>query len=127
MALNKSTVAKNAACDAIVDLIDEGTSSPYGTLNVYTSDSTLITSIRLSNPSFSNSVDGTATANFIYDATALVDGTASSFGFYNRDSTFVWGGDITLPGDGGVMELSSLSIPVDTTVSIASPVRYIVP
>lgn len=127
MSLQKSTDAKNAACNGVVDLIDDGTSSPFGTLNIYTSDSTLITSIQLSNPAFGNAVDGTATANFIYDATALVDGTASSFGFYNRDSTWVWGGDVTLPGNGGVMELSSLYIPADTTVSISSPVRYIVP
>ena len=125
--LIKSTEAKNASCNALVDLIDVGSLAPYGSLNIYNSDSTMISSLRLSNPSFNNAIDGTATANFIYDATALIDGTASSFGFYNRDASFVWGGDVTLPGNGGVMELSSLIIPKDTTVSISSPVRYIVP
>lgn len=126
--LTKSAAAKNAACDAVVDLIDIGTGLSYGTLNVYTSDSTLISSSRLSNPAFADATDGTSTANLIYDATAFVDGTAATFGFYDRDSTWVWGGDISLPSGGGVMELSSLSIPADTTVSInSSSTKYIVP
>jgi len=127
MPLNKSTEAKNAACNAIVDMIDDGSSMPYGTLRIFDSSSNLISSLRLSNPAFNDAIDGTSTVDFIYDSTAVADGTASEFGFYNRDSTWIWGGDITLPGNGGVMELSSLSIPTDTTISISSPVRYIVP
>lgn len=126
MDLRKSSEAKNTACDGIVDLIDVGSISPYGALNIYTSDSTLITSMRLSNPAFADAIDGTSTANTIYDSTAYMDGTAATFDFYNRDSTWVWGGDVSLAGQGGILELSSLSIPKDTTVSI-STARYIVP
>lgn len=126
MDLRKSAEAKNAACNGVVDLIDVGSGSPYGLLNIYTSDSTLITSMRLSNPAFADATDGTSTANQIFDSTAYIDGTASTFDFYNRDSTWVWGGDISLAGGGGVMELSSLSIPQDTTVSV-STAKYIVP
>ena len=126
MSVTKSSAATNAACDAVVDLIDVGSLSPYGLMVIQTVDSTTITSHRLSNPSFSDAVDGTSQANMIYDGTALVDGTASTFGFYDRDGTFVWGGDITGPGGGGDLELTSISIPVDSTVSITSA-RYIVP
>lgn len=126
MNLRKSSDARNAACDAVVDMIDDGTSLAYGTLKILTYDSTVITSLQLSVPAFGDASDGTAIANTIYDNTAFIDGTAALFDFYNRDATWVWGGDVTLPGGGGVMELSSLGMPKDTTVSISSA-RYMVP
>jgi len=125
MSVLKSTVAKNAACNAVVDLIDTGSLRPYGTLNILTADSTVLSALRLTNPSFSNAVDGTATASTIYDNTSFIDGTAAFFGFYNRDSTYIWGGNITTVGGGGIMELNALSIPQDATFSITS-VKYIV-
>lgn len=126
MALRKTAGTKNAACNAVVDRIDDGTSNPYGSLSISTSDSTVITALRLSNPAFADATDGTATANYIYDNTAFVDGTASLFDFYNRDGTQIWGGSVTGPGGGGELEISSVSIPADTTVSI-STAKYIVP
>lgn len=126
MAVTKSSDAQNAACDAIVDLIDGGSASPYGLLIIQTIDSTALSSHRLSNPSFGDAVDGTSSANLIYDATCQVDGTAKYFNFYDRDGTFVWGGGVTGPGGGGELELTSVSLPVDSTVSISST-QYIVP
>lgn len=124
--LRKSSEAKNLACNAIVDRIDQGSLYPYGSLYIYDLDSTTITSLRLTYPAFADATDGTATANFIYDNTAFVDGTASTFDFYARDGSWVWGGGVSLAGQGGEMELSSLFIPQDTTVSITTA-RYIVP
>ena len=126
MTVTKSTAARNAACNAVVDLIDDGTNISYGTLDVLTSDSTVISTLRCSYPAFYNAVDGTATAYQIYDNTAFIDGTASSFGFYDRNRTFVWGGDITGPGGGGTLELNSVSIPADSTVSVTEA-KYKVP
>jgi|GEM_PF-4358569 len=126
MAVRKSTASKNAAADAVVDRIDLGSLASYGSLKLSTFDSTVITSHRLSNPSFADAVDGTSTANLIWDATALLDATASLFDFYDRDGTWVWGGSATIADGGGELELNSISIPIDSTVSITSA-KYIVP
>jgi hypothetical protein len=132
MALIKSTATRNADCNLMVDRIDLGSATPYGRLATYTSDGTTLSLQRLSNPAFTDAADGTAYigvtyGKVIYDSTAFVDGTIASFGFLNRDATFVWGGSVTLPGVGGDMELSSLSVTAnDTTVSISSG-YYVVP
>lgn len=126
MSLRKSTEIRNTICNNVVDRIDQGSLYPYGSLNIYNPDSTMITSLRLTNPAFADATDGTATANLIYDNTAFIDGTASTFDFYARDGSWVWGGNVSLPGQDGIMELSSLTIPKDTTVSI-STARYMVP
>lgn len=126
MNLRKSSDARNASCNSVVDLIDDGTSFAYGSLQIKTYDSTVITALQLSNPAFKDASDGTAVANDIYDNTAFIDGTASLFDFYSRDGSWVWGGDISLAGNGGIMELNSLIIAKDDTVSI-STAKYIVP
>lgn len=124
--VNKTEATRNAACNAVVDRVDDGTNSPYGVLGLYTSDSTEITALRLSNPAFRDATDGTAIVNFIYDATAFVDGTAALFWFNNRDGSNVFGGTVSGPGGGGDMQLSNISIPKDSTVSI-TPGYYSVP
>ena len=126
MAITKTTEAQNAACDAIVDLLDEGNQAPGGNLSIYNSDSTKLASLRLSYPAFGDSADGTATANSITDSVGLTDGTAATFSFENRDGTAVWSGIVSLAGGGGDMELNSLDIHTDTTVAVSS-VNYVVP
>lgn len=120
MNIRKSSAAKNAACDAVVGLIDQGSFRAYGLLAIYTYDSTALGMLRLSNPAFADATDGTAYTNYIYDSTGIRDGTAALFNFLDRDSTFVWGGDVSLPGQGGTLELSSLGIRTDSTISIST-------
>ena len=124
--MNKSVYARNVQCNAIVDLLDLGSGTPGGLLNIYDATSSLITSLHLSNPAFSGSTDGTAVANTIYDATNFITATGTTFGFYDRDSVFVWGGTISTIGGGGDMQLNSTSFVVDKTTSIF-PAYYVVP
>jgi hypothetical protein len=128
--IQKDTTARNTACDAIVDLVNQGADYSTGHLSIYAgtvySDSTRLTWHRLSLPAFGSSVDGTATAYTIYDATSMLDGTASRFAFENRDGSSIWSGNVTAVGMGGSLQLESLLLPKDTTVSITSAV-YIVP
>jgi hypothetical protein len=126
MAISKDTTARNAACNAIVDLLDQGVNYTTGHLSIYNSDMTRITWHQLSNPAFGDATDGTSYANLIGDATALLDATANSFNFENRDGSSIWSGDITMVGGGGSLELDSTVIPQDTTVTIAYA-NYIVP
>jgi len=116
--MNKSTHARNVQCNAITGLINQGTGTPSGSLRIFTSDSTLITSLHLSNPAFADSTDSTAVAYQIYDATNLVTGTASIYGFYDRDSSFIWGGTVSTIGGGGELQINSTSLVEDSTTSI---------
>jgi membrane protein DedA with SNARE-associated domain len=55
-----------------------------------------------------------------------MDGTAARFAFENWDGSSIWSGDVTLVGHGGSLQLESVSLVKDTTVSIASAI-YVVP
>ena len=116
----KSTLARNTACNAIVRLVDTGSSYSTGQLTVLNSDSTVITRHTLSNPAFNDSTDGTAVANIIYDATAIRDGTAALFSVLNRDSSVIWSGTVTNTHGTGDLKLNTTIVPVDSTISISS-------
>lgn len=126
MGVTKSLLARNASCNATVDLIDTGTTSPYGTLRIFNSDAVVLASLRLSNPAFGNAIDGTAVANLIYDNTGIANGVPATFGFYDRDASFVWGAQVTAVGGGGELELNPLYIGDGSAVSISSA-RYWAP
>ena len=124
--MQKSLLARNTACNAIVALVNTGSTLSAGQLRIYTSDSTLISYLPFSNPAFLTAVDGTSVSSPISDATALIDATASTFSVINRDSTVVWTGTVTGLTGHGDLKLNAISIPKDTTVSI-SQATYIVP
>jgi hypothetical protein len=128
--IQKDMTARNVACEAIVGLVDQGSLYSCGHLSLYTSDATRLTWHNLTagegGSAFGVSVDGTSTANTIYDATTIMDGTAARFAFENWDGSSIWSGDVTLVGHGGSLQLESVSLVKDTTVSIASAI-YVVP
>ena len=121
----KSTHAKNVQCNAIVNLLDQGTGAPSGRLNIYDVTSSLLSSLHLSYPAFADATDGTSVAYTIYDATNFLTSTATSFSFFDRDSSFIWGGTVSSIGGGGEMQLNSTSFVVDETTSIF-PAYYVV-
>jgi len=122
----KSTIAKNAACNSIIEMLDTTGTYSSGRLGLYTADSTLVAKLPLSNPAFLSSVDGTAVARPISDATALITGTVSYFEMQDGSDTMVWGGSVTVPTGTGDLKMNTISITKDTTVSVSSA-TYIVP
>lgn len=124
--MRKSILAANAACNAVVDLIDQGSTWSSGRLGLYNDGSSLISALPFSIPAFQDATDGTSMSNFINDATAVMDGTVSWFSVMNRDGTSIWTGTITGLYGYGDMKLNSVVFPVDTTVSISSAL-YMVP
>jgi len=127
MAISKATVAKNAACNAIVDLVD--TNAP-GSLKIYGSilpaPSTLLTSFTLNNPAFGSASDGTAVANAITPSSATADGTASTFTVYDGNSAPIFSGTVSATGFGGDLQFNSVDFRVGTPLAITSA-KFIVP
>ena len=123
--ITKSTYAKNVQSNAITSLLDDGTMTPSGLLNIYDATSGLLTTLHLSNPAFADATDGTAVAYTIYDATNFLTATATTFKFFNRNQTYVWGGSVSGISGGGDMQLNSTSFVADETTSIF-PAYYVV-
>jgi hypothetical protein len=115
--LTLSTVAKNAAVDAVVDLLDAG--SPPGNLVIKNTGGTILASLALANPAFGASSGGIATAGTISDdLSADATGTAATFELRNAAGTVVITGTCGLTGE--ALNLNTLSIVTGTKVSVSS-------
>lgn len=118
MAVTLTTAARNAACDAIVDLIDGGTTDANGDLVIRTSGDVEVATLAMSNPAFGAAATGVATASAISDDTSATGGTAANFIFQDRDNTEILEGSVGTSG--ADLNLSSTSIGAGDTVSVSS-------
>lgn len=110
------TSARNAACNAVVDLIDAGAGA--GTLVFETSGDVEVATLTFSDPAFGNAAAGVATASAITDDTSATGGTVAQASFYDSDSTKVL--EATVATSGADINLSSLSVGAGDTVSVSS-------
>ncbi len=132
MALRLGTTPRNAACNAIVDTIDQGAGA--GTLKIYTgaqpaavSDNpsgTLLGTCTFSDPAFGNAATGVATASAITsDTSADNSGTAGHGAIFDSDSNPLMdmtcglgSGDINFDNNvivaGGTIAISSMTLTV---------------
>ena len=111
------TSARDVACDAIVDLLDNGGA---GQLELISSAGpTTLAVLPLSNPAFGASSTGVATANAITDETSAVN-TGTTDAYYLKAGT----GDVVLSGDVGTgsqdIVLNTTSITIGDSISITS-------
>lgn len=118
MAMTVSDAAANAAIDAVVDLVDGGTTDPNGDLVIMTSGDVEVATLAFSNPAFGNAAARSAAANAISDDTSATGGTAALHKVQNRDNVEVWRGNVQTSG--GDLNLSSLNIGANDTVSVSS-------
>jgi hypothetical protein len=116
----KSLQARNAACNAVVGLVNTGSALASGRLNICSADSSLLVSLPLSLPAYRDATDGTCVANPISDSTVLRDGTAALYYVWNRDQTTVWTGSVVPTGHIGDLRLNSISLEQDSTVVITN-------
>lgn len=106
-----------AACDAIVDLIDAG--STAGTCVFETSGDAEVATCTFSDPAFGGAVNGVATASTITDDSSATGGEAAQVSFYDSDSTKIM--ECTLGvGSSQDFDISSMTIGTGDTVSVSA-------
>lgn len=132
MAITLSILSRNTAGKAITDLIDKGTSSPTGYIEIRdgsrpaTPDATsagtnILAVLSFSVPSFGSFNNGAANANAIADDTRVnKTGVAKWFRIYDRDGTAIIDGDVKLTGAGGDIEFDNINFIAGGVVSIPS-------
>lgn len=115
-----STGARNAACDAIVDALDSGTTNASARLVFKTAGSATVATLVMTNPAFGSAVTGVATANTISDDTNAATGVIASADFLDRNNAVLFTMSVGATGSGAEIELSALSINSGDTVSVTS-------
>jgi len=124
--LKSSTVARNAAADAICALADSGLVRIYTATrpaNPQTAAAgTLLATLTLNATAFGAAVAGVATANAITsDSSADDTGTAAWFRVLQSDGTTVlWDGDVTATGGGGDITFSTVSFVAAAVIAMTS-------
>ncbi len=124
-----STAARNAACNAIVDLVDAGAGA--GTIKVYTgaaptnpgdaASGTLLGTLTCSDPAFGASSTGTATASTVNpDTSADNSGTAGYFRILDSDGTVVMQGTAGVTGDTPNLVFDNATIVAGGTIAITA-------
>ena len=118
MATTLETSARNAAANAVVDLVDAGAGA--GTIEIQTSGDVEVATLTFSDPAFDDAAAGVATANAITSASSATGGTAAKFVVKDSNGTAVFSGTVTATSGGGDIELSSTTIGAGSTVSLSS-------
>jgi len=126
MALSLATSARNAMCDALVDLLDAGPAA--GTIQIRsgtrpanpntTATGTLLATVTLIDPAFGSAASGVATLSDPAAVTAAASGTATWFRALDSTGAAVFDGDVTATGGGGDLTLATTSITSGLSVDI---------
>lgn len=125
MAWGLSTAARNAALDAVVDLIDGGsgagtmqirTGSPPGIGNAATG--TLLATVTFQDPAFGSASSGSVSVSDPAGVTAVATGTAGYVRILDSNAAAVLEGTVTASGGGGDVTLSTTSITSGATIDI---------
>ena len=110
------TAARNAACGAIVDLIDGGVGA--GLLKFETSGDVVVATLTFSDPAFGASSSGTATASAITSDTNAAGGTIAQVSAFTSASSKIF--ELDAGTSGTYMIVSSTSVGAGDTVSCSS-------
>lgn len=120
MALTLTTAARNAACNAIVDLVDVGSTNASARIELMTSGDVEVATMVMSNPAFGAAVAGVATANSISNDSSATGGTVALFRVIDRDETEVWRGTVGTPGSGADVTMSTTTVGAGDIVAVSS-------
>jgi hypothetical protein len=126
MALSLATTARNAMCDALVDLLDAGAAAGKIEIRSGTrpatpntaATGTLLATVTLIDPAFGAASTGVATLTDPASVTAAATGTATWFRALDSNNNAVMDGDVTATGGGGDLTLATTSITSGLSVDI---------
>lgn len=116
MALTLTTIARNGACNGVVDLCDQGAGAGY--IEFQTSGDVEAATLTFNDPAFGNSATGVATAGTITPDSSAAGGVVDRFRFYDSDANEVLMGVLALAG--GDMNLNTLTIQATDIVAIST-------
>lgn len=111
-----ATAARNAACNAVVDLLDAGAGA--GALVFRTSGASEVATLAFSDPAFGNAATGVATASAISPDTNATGGTTDRATLEDSDANTVLTASVGTSGED--INLSSVVIGAGDTVSMSS-------
>lgn len=114
MAITLADAARNAACNAVVDLLDGGT------LEFQTSGDVEVATLTFGTPAFGAASSGTATANAITSDSSATGGTIAKAVAKTSGAATLVTYTVTATGGGGDIELTSLTIAATEPVSLSS-------
>lgn len=126
MATRISTTARNAACDAIVDLTDGGPAA--GTIKVYTGSQpatandaetgTLLATFTLADPAFGNAATGVASLTSVpRTTTGLAAGTAGWFRLEDSTGANILDGSVGTSGADLILNTTTISVGVSVEIT----------
>jgi hypothetical protein len=130
MATRLATATRNAACDAVVDLLDGGVG--VGTIKLYTGSqpttandsigaSTLLATISLADPAFGTASSGASTLQGVpLSGTGVAAGTAGWARLADSSDATVMDGSVTGTGGGGQIEMDTTTVSIGLTVTITA-------
>jgi len=121
MAVTLTTAARNAACDAIVDLIDGGAGDATGDIKFSTSAPATLATCNMTNPAFGSAATGVATAAAISQGTVSGSSNPSTIAlalFNNRANTEIF--RCAVGTSGSDINLSSVSVNNGDTIDVTS-------
>lgn len=132
-----SVLSRNAAADAITNLLDQGTlhaggyielrADPRPTTPQIPATGTALSTLQFSKPAFLSAGNGQALSNPIaIDSKVAATGKATWFRAYNCDGAVGFDGSVTGRGGGGDIELDNVNLVAGGTVALAS-VTLLVP
>jgi hypothetical protein len=110
-----STSARNAACNAIVDLLDAG--SGAGTLVFRTSGDVEVATLTFSDPAFGASSNGVATASSITEDLSATGGTMTKATLQDSDANIIM---TCTAGTSGEFAMTSAVVGVGVEVAVDS-------
>lgn len=114
MATTLSTLARNAAANAVADLLDGGN------ILFQTSADAEVAELTFGTPAFGDAVNGVATANAITPDTSTIAGTITKFQVRTAADAVVLSGTVTAAGGGGDIVLTSVTFANGETLILSS-------
>lgn len=131
MTINLSTNARNLAGNAIVDLIDLGSTITRGCIEIRSGTKPAnpqtaatgdkLATLNFSAPAFKDFVAGQSFANAITpDTNVAKGGIATWFRVYDKDATAIFDGDVSEAGGNGDIVFDSVFFVKGGTVTITS-------